>query len=164
MTIKPELNDICCPEFNPALWEGKTHQWENRLFVKDSIPAFLHMPIPGKIGKMMARMMNKIQEAGAEPAPEDFIILTKDCSLWRSDFYFGVTKTVPGAENTTISGTFISKVYDGPYHAIPKFMKQAKQDVEAQGHKVNDFYVFYTTCPKCAKKYGHNYMVVFAEV
>jgi len=25
-------------------------------------------------------------------------------------------------------------------------------------------YFFYTTCPKCAKKYGKNYVVILAEV
>ncbi|MGE5758418.1 MAG: hydrolase [Sideroxydans sp.] len=25
-------------------------------------------------------------------------------------------------------------------------------------------YFYYTTCPKCAKKYGKNYVVILAEV
>lgn len=27
-----------------------------------------------------------------------------------------------------------------------------------------ELYFHYTTCPKCAKKYGHNYVVLFTEV
>ena len=27
-----------------------------------------------------------------------------------------------------------------------------------------DRYFYYTTCPKCAKKHGHNYVVGFAQV
>jgi hypothetical protein len=36
--------------------------------------------------------------------------------------------------------------------------------VEAAGRKVRRMYFFYTTCPKCAKKYGKNYVVIFAQV
>ncbi|HHN47543.1 MAG TPA: hypothetical protein ENN08_01170, partial [Bacteroidales bacterium] len=79
---------------------------------------------------MMARTWKKIEDAGANLPTEKFIILTKDPSPWRSDFYFAVTKQVPEAENITMSGTFISKVYDGPYRDVPKFLKQAKKSVE----------------------------------
>lgn len=32
-------------------------------------------------------------------------------------------------------------------------------------HKeIQKLYFFYTTCPKCAKKHGKNYVVLFAQV
>jgi hypothetical protein len=164
MSQNQEINDICCPPFNPELWEGKTHVWEKRAFIKDAIRTFLHMPLPSGINKMMMRAWKTIEVAGANPPPDDFIILTKDPSPWRSEYYFSVTRPVEGAQNTTISGTFISKAFDGPYRDVPKFMKLAKHAVEESGHKVKDLYIFYTTCPKCQKKYGHNYMVVFCEI
>ena len=41
----------------------------------------------------------------------------------------------------------------------------AKAVIEAsQGKKAGKYYFYYTSCPKCAKKYGHNYIVAFAEV
>ena len=36
--------------------------------------------------------------------------------------------------------------------------------VTQQGKQAKKCYFYYTTCPKCAKVYGHNYVVVFAEV
>jgi hypothetical protein len=36
--------------------------------------------------------------------------------------------------------------------------------VAAKGKSVKNYYFYYTTCPKCARKYGHNYVVVLAEV
>jgi hypothetical protein len=38
------------------------------------------------------------------------------------------------------------------------------QYVKASGKKTKKYYFYYTTCPKCAKKYGNNYVVAFAEV
>lgn len=164
MSSENDSNQICCPEFKPEHWEGKTHVWENKMFVKDSIPTFLHMPLPSRINKMMQRIWKKIEESGAKPEEEDYIILTKDPSPWRSEYYFAVDKQVPDVENTTLSGTFITRAFDGPYRDVPKFIKQAREAAEKDDKKVKDFSVFYTTCPKCAKKYGHNYIVVFAEV
>lgn len=36
--------------------------------------------------------------------------------------------------------------------------------VAAQGKHTHKLYFYYTTCPKCAKKYGKNYVVILAEV
>jgi hypothetical protein len=74
-----------------------------------------------------------------------------------------VASFVPQANNVTISGTFISKVFSGPYNAIPKFIKQMNEYLATQGKKAKDYYVHYAYCPKCAKKYGDNYMILFAQ-
>ena len=34
----------------------------------------------------------------------------------------------------------------------------------SQGQQMRKLYFFYTTCPKCIKHYGKNYVVAFAEV
>ncbi len=34
----------------------------------------------------------------------------------------------------------------------------------AQGKTMSKMYFFYTTCPKCAKKYGKNYVVILAQL
>lgn len=36
--------------------------------------------------------------------------------------------------------------------------------VQSQGKKLKTSYFFYTTCPKCLKHYGKNYVVGFAHV
>ena len=78
----------CCPEFDPGLWDHKTHEWIQKPLIRDYLPQFLHMPLPSMMGKTIGRM-------------------------WK---------------------------------------------------KTKKIYFYYTTCPKCAKKYGHNYIVSFAEV
>jgi hypothetical protein len=75
-----------------------------------------------------------------------------------------VTKEVPNAENVKLSGTYITKVFDGPYNAVPKWIKETNHYVTQKGKTVKRYYFYYTTCPKCAKIYGHNYVVAFAEV
>jgi len=36
--------------------------------------------------------------------------------------------------------------------------------MKSEGRMVKKVYFFYTTCPKCAKAYGKNYVVVLAQV
>ena len=36
--------------------------------------------------------------------------------------------------------------------------------IKSQGKKSQKLYYFYTTCPKCVKKLGKNYVVAFAQV
>ena len=75
-----------------------------------------------------------------------------------------VEKEVPDANNVKLSGTFLTKVFDGPYNAVPKWIKQMDEYVAEKGRKTKKYYFHYTTCPKCAKIYGHNYVVAFAQV
>jgi len=152
----------CCPRFNPEPWQNKTYTWQDKPFIHDSVKQFFHIPLD--MGKVITRMWNSIQQAGAAPATEDFIMLAHDPSPWKSDLYMTVTKDVPGAVNVRLSGTFLSRVFDGPYEAVPKWFKEMEDYARSSGKKAVKQYFYYTTCPKCAKKYGHNYVVAFAQV
>lgn len=163
MTHKND-SEVCCPPFDPALWDNQTHVWQDKPFIKDSMPVFFHIPLPWMIAKLMTRMWKKAQDSGAAPEMKDFLVMVTDPSPWRSEYYMYVLKEVPDAENVKLTGTFISKVFDGPYNAVPRYMKETEKYVEGLGKKVKTYYFYYTTCPKCAKKYGHNYIVAFAEV
>lgn len=157
--------DECCPIFDPAKWDKKTFDWENKLFIKESMPTFFHIPFPPLIGKKMKKMCDLVNKSNAEiPDKTDALILFRDPSAFKSEIYYAVTKEVEGANNATITGTFIAGVFDGPYNAIPKFMKEMDKYLLEENKKAKDYYVHYANCPGCAKKYGHNYMILFAEV
>jgi hypothetical protein len=154
----------CCPEFDPKIWDGKTHEWRDKPFIKDTIPQLFHMPLPWMVGKVIHRMWEKAQDAEAAPDVKDFLLLAYDPSPWKSEFYMAVTKEIPGSENVKFTGTFLSRVFDGPYHAVPKWIKEMDKYLSAKNKKPKKYYFYFTTCPRCAKKYGHNYVVAFAEI
>jgi len=156
--------DICCPEFDPSIWDDKTHQWKDKMFISDTIPQFMHMPLPFMFARTVGRMGKKIQDAKAETPMKDFLMLAYDPSPWKSELYMNVTKEVPNADNVKLSGTFLSKVFDGPFKEIRNWIREMDKYVAGKGKKLKKYYFYYTTCPKCAKKYGHNYVVAFAEV
>jgi len=152
--------DGCCPRFDPEPWDGKELRWEDRRFVKDRVRSFLHVPL--NFGAMMRRNVAAIEAAGA--APENMIVLSDENSLWGADVYIEVTKDVPGATMASISGTFLSKVFEGPYRDMGKWIKQMKAFVQSRGKSLRRLYFYYTTCPRCAKKYGKNYVAILAQV
>jgi len=150
----------CCPQFEPKPWNEKEITWENKPFVKDRVRSFLHIPL--NFGRVMMRNCRVIEEA--EAGEKNMIVLSDENSLWGADVYISVRKEVPGANMARISGTFLSKVFEGPYRDMGKWVKEINAFVEGKGKKAKKLYFYYTTCPKCAKESGKNYVVILAEV
>jgi len=80
------------------------------------------------------------------------------------DIYVAVDQEVPGAQNVTLSGKFLSKVYEGNFKETGKWCKDFASFAKSKGLAIKKMYMWYTTCPKCAKKYGKNYVVIVGEV
>lgn len=159
------IDQECCPKFEPERWDDKTFNWNDKQFIKESIPTIFHMPFPKSIGKKVAKMMALADkwDSLSDDKLED-LLLFNDPTPFKSDLYLSVAEEVPTAHNIRLSGTFMSKVYDGPYSHAPKFMKQMNEHLRAQDKKVGGYYVHHAYCPQCSKKFGHNYMVLFAEL
>lgn len=150
----------CCPRFDTEPWDQKELSLKDKLFLKDHVRSFLHIPL--NFDKIMVKNMERIKEADAlSPQP---LLLSDENSLWGSDIYIAVSKEVPGAQMEKISGTFLSKVFEGPYKNAGKWAKEMKEYVSSKGKAIKKIYFFYTTCPKCAEYYGKNYTVVLAQV
>ncbi len=154
----------CCPKFDPAPWQEKTFVWEDKPFIKEAIWQLFHMPLPWTVNRSIGRMWSKAQAAGAAPELKDFLMLAYDPSPWRSEFYLAVTGDVPGAENIRLSGTFLTKAFDGPFSAVPQWIREMDRYLASNGEIAKKHYFYFTTCPKCARVYGHNYVVAFAQV
>jgi hydrolase family protein len=150
----------CCPRFKPAPWDGLELHFENKPFVKASTISLFHVPL--NMGSMFARTWKAITEAHAEDS--GFVVLSHEESAWHADHLFAVSKPVPGAEMVTLSGDFLTKVFDGPFDHARQWSAEMKRYVARQGRVLETLYFYYTTCPKCAKYYGKNYVVGIAKV
>ena len=95
-------------------------------------------------------------------APDEAAILSDENSLWGADVYIAIAKDIPGARTTTLSGTFLTKVFEGPYRNMRNWVEEMKGFVKGKENVLQKLYFFYTTCPKCSKKYGKNYVVILA--
>jgi len=166
----------CCEPFDPKPWDDpstlqfgsgqassgqvKEITWKDKIFVKDHVTSFLHIPL--NMGKKIVKNMALIEKANAK-APHQ-LMLTDEKSLWGADIYIDVAKEVAGAKMATLSGTFLTKVFEGSYKNTGLWAKEMMEYVKSKGKTSKKLYFSYTTCPKCAKAYGKNYIVLFAKI
>ena len=153
-------NTTCCPPFDPTNWDGKMLEWYNKPFIKDKVFTIFYMPFG--FGKTMKRLDEKVTAANA--TMPDYLCLSDHTSKWNMDVYLAVDKEVSNAENVKLSGKFFSKVYEGPFKDTGKWGEDFKATVAQKGLTIKKWYMWYTTCPKCAKKYGKNYVVIVGQV
>ena len=175
----------CCPPFDPSNYcdnNGNCHKlitWKNKPFVKDGTRCLLHMPLGFE--RAVKRAFKKINDANAGLPNNDVMILSDCSSPWFSNIFVSVAKEeVAGAEVETITGTFLAKAFEGAYSNIRYWIKEMHELVPQVTKTLNmednatmmeklevdklKFYLYYPTCPKCAEKYGKNYVVIFAKL
>jgi len=150
----------CCLRFNPEPWDEKEKTLQDKLYLKDHIRSIFHIPL--NFGQVMVKNMEKIQKADALAAEP--LMLSDEKSLWGADIYIAVSKEMSGAEIVKISGTFLTKVFEGSYNNMGKWVKEMQAFIKSKGKELKKMYFFYTTCPACAKVYGKNYTVILAMV
>jgi len=151
--------NTCCPVFDPGPWDGKSFEWQDKRFIRDRVFCLFHIPIT--FGKVIVRMNKLVEAAGA--AIPDWVCLSDHTSMWNMDLYLAVDREIPGAANVTLSGKFLSKVYEGPYSDTGKWCADFKTYAAREGREIETWYMWYTTCPKCAKKHGKNHVVIVAK-
>ena len=154
----------CCPKFNPKKWDKKKITWKDKLFVRDTVISFFHIPLNfnSVMKKVMSKNCKKIEEAKA--LDKEMIVLGDEISPFHSHVYLSVKKPVTGCKDVQLSGTFLTKVFEGPYKDMRRWIREMKYYVKQEKEELKRIYFYYTTCPKCAKKYGKNYVVLLAEI
>ena len=151
----------CCPRFVPEPWQEKELQWDHKLFLKDRVRCAFYMPL--NFGKVITRNMARIADAHAF-TPVVPLVLADHTSRWNMDLYIEVAKEVPNANHAQLSGSFLSKVFEGPFRDTRQWCREMADWVRSKGKEIQHQFMYYTTCPKCAKRYGKNYVVILAQV
>ena len=154
------MNKECCPEFNPDPWDGKILEWKNKRFIRNKVFTIFYMPM--NFSSIIRKLNRKVEKAKAKIP--DRLCLSDHTSKWNMDVYLAVDKEIQNANNVTLSGKLLSKVYEGPFKDTGKWCKDFESYAKNKDLSIRKWYMWYTTCPNCAKKYGRNYVVIIAEV
>ena len=160
MKTQSKEESTCCPRFDPAPCDDKIVNWENKKFIKDKVCTLFYMPV--NFGSVMKRLSKTIEKAGGQMS--DYLCLSDHTSMWNMDLFMAVDKEIPGASNVTISGNYFCKVYEGDFRETGKWCKDYENILNSKGYNGKKLYMWYTTCPKCAKKYGKNYVVILSSI
>ena len=150
----------CCPKFNPEGWDGQELHFREKTFLRAETSSAMHVPL--NMERVFERVHGKMVAAGAYD-PANCIVLSRDLSPWRAEHLFSVAAEVPGEETVRLTGDYITKVFEGPYRNAKDWHAEMATAAREKGAKRDEVYFFYTTCPKCAKAYGKNYVVGIAR-
>ena len=150
----------CCPQIDPSKWNTKILDWKEKKFVKGKVLTFMFMPL--NFGSVITKMMKKVGEQNA--STPDNLCLSDHTSKGNMNIYLAVDKEIEGLENITLTGKFLTRVYDGPFQDTGKWCEDFNNYAKEKNYNIKKMYMWYTYCPKCAKKYGHNYTVIFGEM
>lgn len=151
----------CCPRFKPAGWDGQELHFKDKPFARATTLSLFHIPLN------MAQVYKKTSEAieGAHAYDDNqILVLSRELSPWSAEHLFAVDHDVPGVEMTRLTGDYRTKVFEGPFKDAPTWEKALEAEAAKNHEAVEKTYFFYTTCPKCAKAYGENYVVGVAKV
>ncbi len=150
----------CCPRFEPDHWDGRDLHFRGKRFVRARTRSIAHFPL--NMGSVFKKTFDAIDRAGALPE-ENFVVMSRELSPWRAEHLFAVSHEVPDCDNVEFDGDFETTVFEGPYKDARHWCDEMKTHVEAEGKSLEETWFFYTTCPKCAKSYGKNYVVGLAQ-
>jgi len=150
----------CCTKINPADWDGKEISWKGKVFVKGRVRSFFHFPL--NFNAVVQKSEKAIKDAGVKMQEE--LMLSDESSFWHSDLFIAVDREAEGLNTCKLSGQYLTKVFEGPYHNAGLWVKEMQMYVRGKNKELKKIYFWYTTCPKCAKDYGKNHVVLFAEV
>lgn len=150
----------CCPRFHPEEWADQELKFVEKPFVRASTISFFHIPM--NMDSVFTRTLAAIERAHA--GGQGQLVLSHDTSNWHADHLFAVDEAVPGAEMVHLTGTFLTKVFEGSFDQMPVWCTELERYIQEKGRKLEDSYFYYTTCPRCAKVHGKNYVVGVAKV
>jgi len=158
--MNTKANFECCPEFDPKPWEMQIIEWDNKRFIMGKVCTFFYMPL--NFGYKIRKANKKIEESQAN-CPQ-WLCLSEHYSKWKMNIYIAVDKEVAAVENVFLSGKFFCKVYEGNFSNTSKWIENYKIICNEKGFITDNLFMWYNTCPKCARKYGKNYVVILGKL
>ncbi|MDD2565516.1 MAG: hypothetical protein PHZ26_02900 [Candidatus Gracilibacteria bacterium] len=148
-----------CKPFLPLDFQDKEIIWVDKTFIKDHVTSFFHVHL--NMGSIIKKNIKKI---GISENEHDYkLILTSEKSLFGTDIYFEIGNKIKYKNTIKMSGIFHTKVFEGPLRNVLKRKEEMIQYMNGKGKKITEIYYFYATCPSCARKFGKNYVVIFAK-
>lgn len=147
----------CCAIPNIVEWDEKELVFDTKRFIRMYTRSIFFMPL--NMSSVMTEIQRIANQADAAMPPAEAMTLSRDLSPWKAEHLYAVTKEVDGADNVVLNGTYMTKVFEGPYKNIRNWYNSLQEFVISSGKQPGDTYFFYTTCPNCAKHYGKNYVI-----
>lgn len=152
----------CCAVPDVGAWDRRTVEFTDQRFIRRHTRSVLHVPL--NMSAVMTGLQETASTAHAETSPERAMVLSRDLSPWRAEHLYAVAAPVEGADNVVLNGRFATRVFEGPFSQARSWHDGVGEYARSLGSDAEEVYFLYTTCPKCAKHYGKNYVIALARL
>ncbi len=155
------MESECCPDIPKEKWEEKTVTWRNKPFYKFKVRSLFHFPI--RFESSLRSAGKDIKSKGMEFA-RPVMVIERGSNTFSQEMLMSLDKIYPDPNVVTLTGTFMSKMFVGPYKDMKDYIKEMNSFVEEKGLHAKELLFWYTNCPECAKKQGGPKTVILAKV
>lgn len=158
-----DINETdCCAIPNIEAWDEKELEFQDQQFIRLHTRSLLYVPL--NMGSIMKKLNEMASKYEVMMPAKQVMILSRDLSPWKAEQLYRVTKPIDGADNVTLNGIFLTKIFEGPYKNAKTWYQAMQKIAVDSGRKNDSIYLLYTTCPKCSKHYGKNYTIGLVKV
>lgn len=152
----------CCPYPNVDEWDKQIIDFQDKYFLRAHTRSIFHIPL--NMGSVMKNLDQIAEKANATLPLSEKMILSREISAWKAEQLYSVNGPIEGHDVVTLNGKFLTMVFEGPYKNAKSWFDQLSEYASSEGYSVANTYSFYTTCPKCSKHYGKNYVIMMAQI
>jgi hypothetical protein len=152
------------PQFNKESWDDVEFIWNNKPFIRSSVPEVLHLPIVDSIETVNQTLLHKALRLNAIPDDNEALILRHPISAWKEEVLLSVTHPVADNDYVEISGTFRSKVFEGKKSQLRSFLRQMNEFLTFRNERAVTYYINRVEPTSHEKKEEMHTYVIIAQV
>lgn len=146
--FQPETEGICCPLLEPQKWNDVQHIWNKKPSWWKPFPRSFTYPFQERMRKQSRGCGSELKMRALRRSRMTFCCWPNDPTAFESELYMSLTAEVPGGRNEKFTGTFHSRVFEGRYGDIIKFVNQTEQSLDANKMIAKKHYIYFPNCPK----------------
>lgn len=157
--------------FNPRHYDNVEHHWQQKPFAVDKIRSFYGLLTEERMDAAIKSKRHNIVSRDPELWDSEGLVLTSVNRPFKSKLMFSLNPQAPIPSDLKVerlSGTWISKVYEGEYGKFLDWVDDSVAYVKQEyGKKVNahkDWLVFYPSALENQKAKNHAVVVFFIKV
>ncbi len=149
-----------CPKLSKEEWHLTKHVWDKRPFFKTHYRCFLN--IPTNLQAVVRKSLEMLRQR--KLLDDQPMIFSVRENAWGGNLLISIKKHVRDLETRSLSGHYISFLFNGDYGNVPTWVKKVAEYGQREYLNFSELLIWHVTCPRCAQEYGNSQTVIFAKM
>lgn len=151
---------LFCPRLVREEWDMVEHQWDKKPFY--ALPYRSFFGLPTNLGRQTRAAVDLLYRRGLlAEVPINFAVNEQ---TFGGTLLIAINRNVKDLETRAMSGKFMSFFFAGKYTERAHWIRHVYRYGRANHLNFHELYIWYATCPVCAKKQGYAQVVIFGKI